>query len=486
MKKTSSSPPVRVRFAPSPTGNLHIGTARTALFNWFFARRENGVFILRIEDTDLERSSPIYEREIIESLKWLGFEYDEGPDIGGAYGPYRQSENINRYAESINNLIKEKLAYHCFCSEEEIDATRQTMLANGIAPHYNGKCRALSPTEAAKKLGAGERSVIRFVMPEKIITVRDIIRGELKFNTSLIGDIVIAKTPHAPLYNFAVVVDDAQMQITHVLRGEDHISNIPKQWVIADALGLAHPIYGHFPMILGPDRSKLSKRHGATSVAEYRAAGYLPEALVNFMALLGWHPADEREVFSREELIREFSLERAQKAGAVFNHEKLEWLNGVYIRKLSAQTLRQMLMPYWQRSGYDIDKIEDSKLDSIVELEQERLKKLSDIVESTAYFFQAPKPPPEMLIWKRANSSAAKAALARAKAVLEVIPENDFNKAAVEAALLPIYGSDRGTVLWGVRAALSGKEASPGPFELAEVLGRAETIRRIEYAISAL
>lgn len=482
--KTNETP--RVRIAPSPTGQLHLGTARTALFNWLFARKHKGVFVLRIEDTDLERSSLEYERDIIDSLKWLGIEYDEGPDIGGSYGPYRQSENIENYARHIENLFQKKMAYHCFCSEEELEATRQAMLARGIAPKYSGKCRALSTDEVSRKLANNERSIIRLVMPEKKVTIQDIIRGELEFDTGLIGDIAIAKNKHAPLYNFAVVIDDAQMQITHVLRGEDHISNIPKQWIIAEAIGLPHPQYGHFPMILGRDRSKLSKRHGATAIADYRKEGYLPQALVNFMALLGWHPPDNTEVFSREELIREFSLERVQKAGAVFDLAKLEWLNGLYIRKLSISELKQHLLPYWQGAGYDIQKIGESKVDTLIRIERERLKKLSDIASSADYFFQSPKLEMELLVWKRATPDEARAALIRAKSALEIVSDKEFTREAIEGALSPIYGNDKGIVLWGVRAALSGKHFSPGAFEIAEILGKNEVLRRLEYAIDVL
>jgi nondiscriminating glutamyl-tRNA synthetase len=481
------STPPRVRIAPSPTGKLHIGTARTALFNWLFARRYGGIFVLRIEDTDLERSSPEYERDIIDNLKWLGISYDEGPDIGGPYGPYRQSEKIEHYARYIKFLLERKLAYYCFCSEEELEATRQAMLAKGMAPKYSGKCRALSFEEATRRVLAGESCIVRLVMPEKKVEVNDLIRGKLEFDTSLIGDIAIAKGAEGiPLYNFAVVVDDAEMRITHVLRGEDHISNIPKQWIIAEALGLPHPVYGHFPMILGPDRSKLSKRHGATSIAEYRELGYLPEALVNFMALLGWHPSDDREIFSLEELVREFSLERVQKAGAIFNISKLDWLNGVYIRKLPIEELSKLLLPYLEGAGYDIRRVGEERLQKIVALERERLKKLSDIVEAADYFFKAPQFSADLLIWKRANREETRQALEAAKKALEALPEKDFNKRALEAALAPLYGKDRGTILWGLRAALSGKRASPGPFEIAEILGKNETLSRLDYALKVL
>jgi glutamyl-tRNA synthetase len=360
------------------------------------------------------------------------------------------------------------------------------MLARGIAPRYSGKCRGLDAQIVKKRLAAGERSIIRLVMPAERIVIRDLIRGEVSFDASLIGDIAIAKNLHTPLYNFAVVIDDAEMQITHVLRGEDHLSNTPKQWVIAEALNLPHPAYGHFPLILGPDRSKLSKRHGATSVGQYRELGYLPEALINFIALLGWHPEGEKEIFSRDELIREFSLKRIQKAGAIFNLEKLDWLNGYYIRQKSDAELRTLLMPYWEKAGYLREGRGVQFLDRIAALEKERLKKLSDVVEATEYFFRRPTPGPELLVWKRADRQDAKDALEKIIGALREVPADAFTKDALQEKLAPLYGQDRGRILWPLRAALSGREYSPGPFEIAETLGKEETLARLEYAVRVL
>lgn len=478
--------PIRVRIAPSPTGSLHIGTARAALFNWLFARQNGGAFILRIEDTDLERSDPAYEADIIEHLRWLGLDWDEGPDIGGPYGPYRQSERRDIYARYLGKLLESGRAYHCFCSEEDLEAVRQGMLARGLAPRYGGKCRGLDPKTVKEKLAAGARSIIRLVMPSETVVIRDLIRGDVSFDTSLIGDIAIAKDMHTPLYNFAVVIDDAEMQITHVLRGEDHLSNTPKQWMIAEALALPHPLYGHFPLILGQDRSKLSKRHGATAVSQYREMGYLPEALMNFIALLGWHPEDEKEIFSREELIREFSLSRIQKGGAIFNPEKLDWLNGWYIRQKSIRELRELLQPYWKRAGFLKEGRGEQFLDAVTALERERLKKLSDIVEATEYFFRRPRPAPELLVWKRATREDTKTMLGKVLECLRAVPADAFDKKTLQEKLAPLYGDDRGKVLWPFRAALSGRQASPGPFEIAEVLGKEETLARLEYALTVL
>jgi len=406
---------VRTRLAPSPTGYLHFGTARTALFNYLFAKKNQGVFILRIEDTDIERSDLCFEKDIIENLKWLGIEWDEGPDIGGNYGPYRQSERLNIYAKYIEKLISEDKAYYCFCSEEELEARRQYQLSISEAPRYSGKCAGLAKETIERYLAEGKPSVIRFRVPAKKIEFDDLIRGKLEFDTSLIGDIVIAKAISTPLYNFAVVVDDFEMKISHVIRGEDHISNTPKQLLFQEALGFPRPAYAHLPLILGPDRTKLSKRHGAVAIVDYKKEGYLPEALVNFMAFLGWNPGDEREIYSMPSLIKEFSLERVQKGGAIFNIKRLDFLNSFYIRQRSIEKLAELCLPYLVEKGlitptfktkqyppayganeivqtYKIsetgEEINLESLQKIISLYKERLKKLSEISELTDFFFR--------------------------------------------------------------------------------------------------
>ncbi|MDI6602855.1 MAG: glutamate--tRNA ligase [Patescibacteria group bacterium] len=343
---------VRTRFAPAPTGVLHIGGARTALFNYLFAKKNEGVFILRIEDTDIERSGQEYEKDIMESLKWLGIEWDEGPDVGGDYGPYRQSERLNIYAKYLEKLLAEDKAYYCFCSEEELEAQRQYQLSIGEAPHYSGKCANLSKEEVQRLREAGKSAVIRFRVPSKKVRFNDLIRGKLEFDTSLMGDIVIAKDLTIPLYNFACVVDDFEMKISQVIRGEEHISNTPKQILLQEALNFPSPQYVHLPMILGPDRTKLSKRYEAVGISEYKKEGYLPEALVNFMAFLGWNPGGEREIYSISSLIKEFSLERVQKGGAIFNIKRLDFLNGFYIRQRSVEKLTELCLPYLIEAGF--------------------------------------------------------------------------------------------------------------------------------------
>ncbi len=362
---------VRVRIAPAPTGNFHIGLARTALFNYLFAKKYEGVFILRIEDTDPERSKPEYEKDILDSLKWLGIEWDEGPDIGGDYGPYRQSQRLEIYLKYLEKLLAEDKAYYCFCSEEELEMERQYQLSIGQAPRYSGKCANLPKETVQKYLAEGKKAVIRIRVPAKKIEFDDLIRGHLEFDAGLMGDIVIAKNlttrgqnkslgrwreGWSPLYNFACAIDDFEMKFTHIIRGEDHISNTPKQILIQEALGFERPIYAHLPLILGPDRTKLSKRHGAIGISEYRKQGYLPEALVNFIAFLGWNPGTEREIYSMASLIKDFSLEKVQKGGAIFNIKRLDFLNGFYIRQKSIEKLTELCLPYLLESG-QIEKI---------------------------------------------------------------------------------------------------------------------------------
>jgi len=342
---------VRTRYAPAPTGFLHIGGARTALFNYLFAKGQQGSFILRIEDTDIERSKPEFEKDILENLKWLGIEWDEGPDLSGQYGPYRQRERIDIYKKYLKKLLDENKAYYCFCSEEELEAQRQYQMSIGEPPRYSGKCGQLSAKEIKKYLSEGKKYIIRFRALPKKIKFNDLIRGELEFDTGLIGDFVIAKNLEIPLYNFAVVIDDFGMQISHVIRGEDLLPNTPKQILIQETLDIPTPKYAHLPLILGPDRSKLSKRHGAGAIFEYKKAGYLPEAMVNFMAFLGWNPGEEREIYSLPSLIKEFSLERVQKGGAIFNIKRLDFLNGFYIRQRSVEKLTELCLPYLIESG---------------------------------------------------------------------------------------------------------------------------------------
>jgi len=526
-KKISQT--IRTRFAPSPTGFLHIGGARTALFNYLFAKKNNGVFVLRIEDTDTERSEARFETDIIESLSWLGIGWDEGPSVipssmfqvpssNGDYGPYRQSERKEVYKKYLKKLLEEERAYYCFCPEEELEAEKQYQMSIGQAPRYSGKCLNLSKKEVAAKISSGEKSVIRFKTPAKIVKFHDLIRGEVEFDMGLIGDIVIAKNLETPLYNFGAVVDDFEMKITHILRGEEHLSNTPKQILIQEALGFPHPEYGHIPLILAPDRSKLSKREGAISTLDYKKMGYLPEALVNFIAFLGWNPGTEKEIFSLAELAGEFSLDGVQKAGAIFNVQKLDYLNGFYIRQSSTEKLAELCLPYFIEAGLvetiqpklaenlgngnmrlknQTFRLKETKeeisfdfIKNIVAAYQERLKKLSEITELADFFFRE-----ELnydrgaLKWKNMEDKDVLVSIDKSIDILSKIEDLNWTKENLEKILISeaekFCGQgikDRGVLLWPLRVALSGKKASASPFEIAAILGREKTLKRLAAA----
>ena len=348
----ASSSKVRVRFAPSPTGHLHVGNARTALFNWLFARQKNGTMVLRIEDTDVERSEARFESQLLDDLKWLGLDWDEGPDVGGSFGPYRQSDRLQVYREHAERLLREQKAYLCFCTAEELEHERQRAQAEHRSPIYSGKCRKLDPAEAERRRVAGEPAAIRLHIPEHPIRFHDIVHGPVEFANEVISDPIILRSNGMPVYNYVVVIDDALMKITHVIRGDDHLSNTPKQVALYEALGWPTPEFAHLSTILGGDRERLSKRHGATSVANFREMGVLPEALMNYMALLGWAPSGgDREIFSRDELVREFSLERVTPSPAVFDMEKLYWLNRHYIKQRPVEQIAALGMPVFVKAG---------------------------------------------------------------------------------------------------------------------------------------
>ncbi len=343
---------VRVRFAPSPTGQIHVGNVRTALFNWLFARQKKGVFILRIEDTDLERSEARYETQLMEDLKWLGLDWDEGPDVGGPYPPYRQSDKMDVYRGYAERLIKEQKCYYCFCTAEELERERQQALAEQREQVYSGKCRNLDPSEAERRRAAGELAAIRLKIPAHPIKFHDIVRGDVEFSNEVVSDPIIVRSSGMPVYNYVVVIDDADMKITHVIRGDDHISNTPKQVAVYEALGLPVPEFAHLSTILGPDRERLSKRHGATSVANFRDMVILPEALMNYLALLGWAPSGgDREIFPKDELIKEFALERVTPSPAIFDMEKLHWLNRHYIKQAAPERVHAMASEAFQRAN---------------------------------------------------------------------------------------------------------------------------------------
>ena len=343
---------MRVRFAPSPTGLLHVGNARTALFNWLLARGRGGTFILRIEDTDVERSTRESEQGILEDLRWLGLDWDEGPDVGGPHGPYRQSERLDLYRSYASELIEHGHAYHCFCSAEQLEADRRAALEAGRPPHTRAGA-ATSPAAVAERLALGHPAVVRFRVPQdRTVAFQDLVRGTVQFETAVIGDPVLVRSDGHPAYNFAVVIDDALMAITHVIRGEDHISNTPRQVLLYEALRFEPPIFAHLALVLGPDHTPLSKRHGATSVAEFRNRGYLPESLVNYLALLGWSPGGGDEVLPAPELARRFALEDVGHSAAVFDVEKLAWVNRHYLRGAEPARLADLAMPHFVAAGF--------------------------------------------------------------------------------------------------------------------------------------
>jgi nondiscriminating glutamyl-tRNA synthetase len=343
---------MRVRFAPSPTGQLHVGNARTALFNWLLARGRGGTFILRIEDTDVERSTRESESAILYDLRWLGLDWDEGPDIGGARGPYRQSERLHLYQKHSSDLLASGRAYYCFCTAAQLEAERRDALAHGRPARYAGTCRQLSRDQAEARMAAGERPAVRFrVSADQDVAFDDVVRGRVSFPIEVIGDPIIVRADGHPAYNFAVVVDDALMQVTHVIRGEDHISNTPRQILLYEALGFSPPTFAHLALVMGPDHSPLSKRHGATSVAEFRSRGYLPEALLNYLALIGWSPGGSEEVLPASELAKRFALEDVGHSAGVFDEEKLAWVNRHYLKTADLRRLAQLSVSYFNAAG---------------------------------------------------------------------------------------------------------------------------------------
>ena len=473
--------------APSPTGFLHLGTARTTLFNFLFARHNRGAFILRIEDTDAERSKIEYELGLIEALHWLGLEWDEGPEISGdrivskgEYGPYRQSERTDLYKKYLEKLLTERKAYYCYCTKEELEAQRQSLAAAGLPPKYTGRCRERTEPPADRT-----PEVIRFRTPEVKVKFRDLIREIVEFDASLFGDMIIAKNLEAPLYNFANVVDDELMKISHVIRGEEHLSNTPKQILIAEALGFEPPIYAHTPLILDPSGpGKLSKRRSESSLIEYRAKGYLPEAIVNFMVLLGWHPADNKEIFTLDELIREFDLARVQKQGAKFDIYKLDWINAQHLREIPAEELATRVKPFLEEEGIETN---HDFLVRVLELEKFRLKTFADIVPMSGFFFHLGSYDANLLIWKGDTKEKSLAMLEEVYVILASRLDAGFKRSELWEDLKPLLEKEgKGSVLWPLRSALSGRERSPDPFEIAEILGKHETLARIQRAIDEL
>ena len=436
---------------------------------------------MRIEDTDLERSDKKFEKDIFEGLKWLGISADESPEKGGSHGPYRQSERAKDYAHAIKKLLAEQKAFYCFHTEQELEQEKDELMAAKKPILHVCEYRTLDQKEAEMLTQANHNFIIRFKTPiGKTVSFNDMIRGELKFESNLLGDFSIAKRIDVPLYNLAVVVDDEAMDISHVIRGEDHIANTPRQLLLIEALEFRQPIYAHLPLILGKDRSKLSKRHGATSVIEYRQAGYLPEALVNFMALLGWNPGTAQEIFSHDELIEQFSLEHVQKSGAIFDITKLDWMNGEYIRACAPNQLFTIAADFFPSEHTHKDTLYNV---SVIALEQPRLKKLSEIGERVDYFYTPPQYDKELLRWKSMSDDEIKESLNISIQLFEEHNKKDIRE--IEQIILEKASAmgDRGKLLWPLRVAFTGKKNSPGPFEIIRILGIDEALERLRNAI---
>ena len=469
-------PAPRVRFAPSPTGYLHVGGARTALFNWLFARRLGGVFVLRIEDTDLERSSQDMVDGILDGLRWLGLNWDEGPAIGGEFGPYFQSERLDRHRAMAERLVAQGHAYYCYCTNDELNAKRQAAEAAGGAWRYDRTCCALTRDEIAARERARQPRVVRFRVPEGAAGFDDLVHGPIAFDGANIEDFVLLRSDGQPTYQLSVVSDDVEMKITHVVRGDDHISNTPKQILLYRAVGAGVPTFAHVPLILGPDKKRLSKRHGATSVTEYEKQGYLPEAMLNFLSLLGWSPGNDQEIFTRDALVEAFALEGISGGNAVFNLEKLDWFNQQHIMRLAPDELAVRVKPWLQQAGLWRDEYLGDRhawFFVVLELLRPRAKRLGDFAAQGALFFGDAIEYDAIAVDKHLRAPGMDAHLAAIAASLAAL--ETFDPASTEAALRAIAdarGMKAGVFIHAVRVAVTGKTVSPGLFDVLALLGR--------------
>ena len=480
---------IRVRFAPSPTGYLHIGGARTALFNWLYTRHYNGTFVLRIEDTDLVRSTDEAVTAILDGMKWLGLDWDEGPEKGGEYGPYFQTQRLNLYKPFVDRLLTSGEAYYCYCTPEELKTRRKKEMARGKAYIYDRKCLNLSEAEKEKIKREGRKPSIRLKMPDRKIIVQDLIKGKMEFDSKLFSDFVLVKSDGIPTYNFAVTIDDILMKISLVMRGDDHISNTPKQIVIYQALEAPIPDFAHIPMIMGSDNTRLSKRHGATSVMEFQKMGFLPEAVVNYIAHLGWSSGTDREVFSTAELIEGFALDKVSSHAAVFDMEKLNWFNGEYLKEMPNEMYVKNLTPFLEEAGF-IDYLSDiemkSWLEKIVSLMKTRVKNFRQFLEYGDYFFKEDFVTDENAeqILKQNGVKNILKNLVKGLQELDSWDEGSIETKVREIATqLNIKGRQ---IIHPTRAALSGKTVGPSLFALMEVLGKDKNIKRLEKTIANL
>jgi glutamyl-tRNA synthetase len=479
----------RVRFAPSPTGYLHVGGARTALFNWLYARRHGGVFVLRIEDTDVERSSTDMVTGILDGLRWLGLNWDEGPGVGGPHAPYFQSQRLHRHREAAARLHATGHAYYCYCTAERLREERLRAEALGEAWQYDRTCLALSHDQRAALDAQGAPRALRFKVREGATSFHDAVHGPISFDGAHIEDFVIVRSDGHPTYHLSVVVDDVDMAITHVIRGDDHISNTPKHVLLFEALGAAIPHFAHVPLILGTDKKRLSKRHGATSVMEYERQGYFPAAMVNFLALLGWAPGDDRELLSKAELIEDFSLESISGGNAVFNTEKLDWMNGQYIGRSTPDELSAAVRPLLERAGLGSSELvnDPARLDRLIELLRPRSKRLTDFVEQAQPLLVEAVEYTTEAIHKHLSDPALPAQLKALRDALDTV--EPFDEAHLEARLretASAVNAKAGPLIHATRVAVTGRTTSPGIFEVLALLGRGQVLARIDRLLQFL
>ncbi len=474
---------VRVRYAPSPTGSLHMGSARTTLFNWLFARHHGGKMILRIEDTDQSRSRPEHTQALCEMLRWLGLDWDEGPEVGGPFAPYNQMGRLARYQQALAQLRDGGAIYPCYCTPDELAERREQARREGRPPRYDGRCRHLSAADRSALEAGGRRPAWRLRVPEDgEVVVHDLIRGDVRFPFATIDDFVVARSDGIPIYNFVVAIDDLDMEITHVLRADEHLANTPKQLLVIAALGRTPPAYGHLPMVLAVDRSKLSKRHGAVAIEEYRQMGLIPEAILNYCALLGWSPGDDREVMTLDEIVQAFDLDRVGRSASVYDLEKLKWMNGQYLRRLSPAEVSRRARPWLEAAGLGDAGREGAgpPVEAAVGLIQERVQTLADVAEAVAYFYRAPADFDSTGVRKHFGPGTAPLLRAAADRIrgLAVFGETEMEQAyrglAAEMDVKPA------TLIHPTRLALTGRTVGPSLFALAALIGRGECVRRLE------
>jgi glutamyl-tRNA synthetase len=489
----------RVRIAPSPTGPLHIGTARTALFNYLHARHVGGTFVLRLEDTDVARSTVAFEKDILDGLHWLGLEWDEGPEVAGEpargpHAPYRQMERLPSYAAAAQRLLADDLAYPCFCTPEELDTDRKAQEAARLPPRYVGRCAALTPAERQAREAEGRRGALRFRVGEGVVAFDDIVRGHVEIDVSnLGGDFVIVRADGTPLYHFTVVVDDAAMEISHVIRGEDHLSNTPKHILLFRALGYEVPQFAHLPLILNPDRTKMSKRKAQTAVDDYIAQGFIREALVNYLALLGWATGTEEEILSLPEIVERFDIAAVHKGGAVFDRERLEWLNGQWIRRLAPDDLIDRLRPFVEAelaAGRISRMPDDDEIRALLPVIQERLPTLGAIGDLVGFLWvDEVDVDAAMLVPKRWDAATTSDGLAAARQVIAEPGAVTFEADELEPplrALAEARGWKVGDLFMAIRVAVTGRTATPPLFDTLVAVGRERVLARLDHALAML